>query len=64
MPKVKTRKSIKKRFKLTRTGKLLRRPTGLDHHRAKKSGKKVRQGRKWVKVSESEAKKIKRSLLK
>ena len=64
MPKVKMRKSVKKRFKLTRTGKLLRRPTGLDHYRAKKSGKKVRQGRKWVEVSKSEAKRIKRILLK
>jgi len=64
MPKVKTRKSLKKRFKITKTGKLLRRPTGLDHYRAKKSGKKVRESRKWVEVSKSEAKKIKRILSK
>ena len=58
--KLKTRKSIIKRFKFTKTGKILRRPTGLDHYRAKKSGKRKRLSRKWVKVSKSEAKKIKR----
>ncbi|MGB9743469.1 MAG: large ribosomal subunit protein bL35 [Minisyncoccales bacterium] len=56
----KTRKSIIKRFKITKTGKILRRPTGLDHFRSKKSGKKVRLKRKWVVLSKSEAKKIKK----
>lgn len=60
MPKLKTKKSITKRFKFTKTGKILRRPCGLDHYRAKKSGKKIRQSRKWVKVSKAEAKKIKK----
>ena len=36
---MKTKKSILKRFKITKTGKILRRPTGIDHCRAKKSGK-------------------------
>lgn len=57
---MKTRKSILKRFKITRTGKVLRRPVGLDHNLAKKSGNKIRKGRKWVRVSEWEAKKIKK----
>jgi len=61
---MKTRKSITKRFKFTKTGKVLRRPTGLDHYRAKKSGKKVREGRKWVELSKPEAKKIKKLLKK
>jgi len=59
---MKTRKSITKRFKITKTGKILRRPTGQDHYRAKKSGKAVRRGRKWILVSRPEAKKIKRIL--
>ncbi len=59
---MKTRKSILKRFKITKTGKILRRPTGLDHYRAKKPGKKVRAGRKWIEVSKAEAKKIKKLL--
>ncbi|MBZ1348544.1 MAG: 50S ribosomal protein L35 [Candidatus Nealsonbacteria bacterium] len=62
MPKLKSRKSITKRFKITKTGKILRRPTGLDHYRAKKSGKRIRQSRKLIKVSTSEAKKIKKLL--
>lgn len=59
---MKTRKSISKRFKFTKTGKILRRPVGLDHYRAKKSGKKIRQSRKLVKVSKFEVKRIKQLL--
>ena len=59
---MKTRKSIKKRFKITKTGKVLRRATGQDHYQAKKSGKKKRKMRKWIKVSKPEAKKIKQLL--
>lgn len=59
---MKTRKSITKRFKITRTGKILRRATGQDHSRAKKSGNKKRAGRKWILLSKPETKKIKRLL--
>ncbi len=61
---MKTRKSIKKRFKITKKGKILRRPTGQDHLRAKKSGKKKRKLRKWVELSPGEAKRIKNELKK
>ena len=53
------RKSILKRFKVTKTGKVLRRAIGQDHFRAKKTGKQKRQIRKWVKVCKSDAKRIK-----
>lgn len=59
---MKTRKSIKKRFKITKTGKILRRAIGQDHYRAKKSGKKIRKSRKWVRVSKPDAKKLKKLL--
>ena len=59
---MKTRKSILKRFKITKTGKVLRRLTGLDHYRAKKPGKRIRKGRKWISVSKPEAKIIKKAL--
>jgi len=59
---MKTRKSISKRFKITKTGKILRRVTGQDHYRAKKSGKKIRKTRKWVPLSKAEAKIIKKFL--
>ncbi|MCD6177800.1 50S ribosomal protein L35 [bacterium] len=61
---MKTRKSLKKRFKITKTGKVLRRPCGQNHFRAKKSGNQIRKSRKWVKVSEPLAKKIKKLLAK
>ena len=59
---MKTRKSITKRFKLTKNGKILRRATGLNHYRAKKSGKKIRKSRKWVALSKPEAKIIRKML--
>jgi ribosomal protein L35 len=60
--KPKIRQSIIKRFKITKTGKILRRVTGQDHYRAKKSGKEIRKRRKLVPLSKSEAKIIKRFL--
>jgi ribosomal protein L35 len=62
MSKLKTRKSITKRFKITKKDKIFRRPTGLDHYRAKKSGKRVRQSRKMIRLSKVEEKKIKKLL--
>jgi ribosomal protein L35 len=60
--KMKIRKSITKRFKITKNGKILRRLTGSDHYRAKKTGDKVRKGRKWIALSKPELKKIKKLL--
>jgi ribosomal protein L35 len=62
MPKLKTKKAFLKRFKITRTGKILRRATGLNHYRSKKKGGAVRKGRKWVSVSDVEVRRIKRAL--
>jgi len=57
---MKTRKSISKRFKITKTGKVLRKLIGQNHFRAKKSSKRIQKGRKWVLVPKPEAKKVKR----
>ncbi len=57
---MKTRKSFLKRFKITRTGKVLRRPTGQDHLGSKKSGKKIRQRKGWIPLSKSDLKVIKK----
>jgi len=57
---MKTKKSLTKRFKITKTGKILRRLSGQDHYRSKKTGEAKRKGRKWVQISKSEVKKIKR----
>ncbi len=58
----KTKKALVKRFKITKTGKILRRLSGQDHYRAKKTGQRRRKGRKWIAISKSETKKIKRFL--
>jgi large subunit ribosomal protein L35 len=58
--KIKTRKSLTKRFKITKNGKIMRRATGQDHLRSKKSGKAIRNKRGWVKLSTPETKKIKK----
>ena len=58
--KAKTRKSIAKRFKFTKSGKVLRRAAGQDHYRAKKTGKQRRHMRKWKELSVPDAKKIKK----
>ncbi|MDD3170642.1 MAG: 50S ribosomal protein L35 [Candidatus Paceibacterota bacterium] len=60
--KGKTRKSLTKRFKVTKTGKVLRRAVGQDHLLAKQSSSKRRGLRKMVKMSEAEAKKIRKLL--
>ncbi len=62
MGKPKTRKSVKKRFKITKNGKVLRRPTGGNHFRTKKSGDKKRKLKKWVEITGKEAKNIKKIL--
>jgi len=60
--KAKTRKSLLKRFKITKSGKVLHRPIGQDHYLAKKSSKIKRKKRKLVPLSPSLAKKVKKFL--
>jgi large subunit ribosomal protein L35 len=62
MPKIKTKKAFTKRFRITKNGKILRRATGLNHYRSKKTGEKVRKSRKMVRLSDSESKRIKKFL--
>jgi len=46
MPKLKTRKSVSKRFKITGSGKIKRRSTGQNHFNARDEGKSTRAKRK------------------
>ncbi len=62
MPKLKTRKSIAKRFKLTKGGKILRHRAFKSHLLSKKSSKRKRSLRRPDLVSKVERKKIKRLL--
>jgi large subunit ribosomal protein L35 len=56
----KTHKALTKRFKITKNGKILRRVTGQNHYRSKKTGEQRRKGRKWVPLAKGEAKRIKK----
>jgi len=58
----KIKKALIKRFKITGTGKILRRLSGQNHYRAKKTGQMRKKGRKWIKISKSETRKIKKFL--
>ena len=58
----KTKKALIKTSKITGTGKILRRQAGQNHYRAKKTGEMRRKGRKWIELSKSETKRIKRYL--
>jgi len=60
--KLKTRKSICKRIKVTGRKKFLRRPTKQDHFNAKDPGQKTRAKRRLAQVSLMNRKKIKKSL--
>jgi large subunit ribosomal protein L35 len=59
---MKTRKSITKRFKITKNGKIMRRSTGQNHTRSKKTGQEIRNSRKWILLSKAETKRIKKLL--
>jgi large subunit ribosomal protein L35 len=59
---MKTRKSFKKRFKVTKSGKVMRRTSGQNHIRGKKPGNKIRKIRRWQEVPKPLAKKIKKVL--
>ena len=56
----KTHKALTKRFRITKNGKILRRATGQNHYRSKKTGEQRRKGRKWIALSPTEAKKLKK----
>jgi large subunit ribosomal protein L35 len=58
----KTKKALTKRFKITKNGKILRRMSGQNHYRSKKTGERKRKGRKWISLSKTEAKRIKKYL--
>jgi len=47
MPKMKTNKGAKKRFKVSSTGKVSFRPAGKRHIMSGKKSKRRRQMRKW-----------------
>ena len=63
MPKQKTHKGTKKRFKLTAKGKAVHRQSGTSHLAARMSHKRKRNLRGTAVVDSVEAKKIRAALL-
>ena len=62
MPKVKTRRYVKKKFKVTGSGKILRRPAMRSHNLEKKSSKRKRGFRKDREVTGGDRSAIKKML--
>jgi large subunit ribosomal protein L35 len=62
MPKLKTRKTAIKRFKVSATGKLMRRSTKLNHLMRKKSGGAARNLRLGSELFKGDEKRISRML--
>jgi len=62
MPKLKTRKSAAKRFKITATGKILRHRAFGSHLLGKKRAKRKRKLRKNIPLHTSDLRSIKRML--
>jgi len=59
---MKTRKSISKRFKITKNKKILRRHTRQDHFNARDSGDKTRQKRGMSRVGGARRREVMRAL--
>lgn len=60
--KAKTRKAVAKRFKVTGSGKILRRKQGARHILQKKSSKRKRSLGKATLVSDADIKRVKENL--
>jgi large subunit ribosomal protein L35 len=60
MPKTKTSSSVKKRFKVTAGGKLLRRHAMKSHNLEKKSSKRKRGFRKAYEVSAADRRAVRK----
>lgn len=59
---MKTHKAVAKRFKVTKTGKVLKRKAGQDHFNSRESGKVRRNKRRIQKLSKTQVKTVKKLL--
>jgi large subunit ribosomal protein L35 len=59
MPKIKTHKSIAKRFKISKTGRLMKKKAGQGHFNAREKGSVTRAKRRAQNTSERIAKPLK-----
>lgn len=59
MPKMKTIKSVSKRFKITKGGKIIKKTCGQDHFNAREPGKITRAKRRMFEQSNAMIKALK-----
>jgi large subunit ribosomal protein L35 len=62
MPKIKTHKGAKRRFKITATGKIMRAKGMKSHNRRKKAPRTKREFDKMLEVAPSDVKRIRQLL--
>ena len=62
--KIKTKKAISKRFKITKKGKIVARTANQDHFNSRESGNKTRQKRADKQITTGIKKAIRRQLVK
>ena len=62
--KIKTKKAISKRFKITKKGKIVARTANQDHFNSRESGNKTRQKRADKQITTGIKRTIKRQLVK
>ena len=60
--KLKTRKAVRKRFKVTKSGKILHSRAGRRHLLTGKSGSKGRHLRRWALVDKTDVKRLRAGL--
>jgi len=64
MPKIKTHKATAKRFKVTKSGKVIHRQAGQDHFNARESGNVTRRKRRDVNAHKTGVKTIRQLIQK
>ncbi|HAV11270.1 MAG TPA: 50S ribosomal protein L35 [Candidatus Moranbacteria bacterium] len=62
MPKMKTKKSVSKKFKITKNKKVLRRSTGQNHYNSKESGDVTRSKKKDQRLFKGDEKNVIKAL--
>lgn len=58
MPKIKTKKSVIKKVKITKNGKVIRRATGQNHYNSKETGAEGRAKKKDQRMFRADEKNI------
>lgn len=62
MPKLKTKKSLVKKIKISKNKKVLRRKTGQNHYNSKETGKVGREKKGYVRLFKADEKNVLKAL--